>query len=87
LLHLLTLGYTKAVCRNHLGVGSARHTDYLTTHNTHKRQTSMSPAGFESTIPASERPQTHTLDRAATGMGLMFSLSYLLILTSSFYSL
>ena len=46
---------------------------YLTTHNTHNRQTSTSqhttltthrhtfpPAGFESTIPASERPQTDT---------------------------
>jgi len=28
----------------------------LTTHNTHKRQTSMSPVGFEPTISASERP-------------------------------
>jgi hypothetical protein len=26
-------------------------------------------AGFESTIPASERPQTYALDRAATGTG------------------
>ena len=26
----------------------------------------MPPAGFESSIPASERPQTHVLDRAAT---------------------
>jgi hypothetical protein len=26
-------------------------------------------AGFEPTIPASERPQTHALDRAATGIG------------------
>jgi hypothetical protein len=25
-------------------------------------------AGFEPTIPASERPQTHTFDRAATGI-------------------
>jgi hypothetical protein len=39
---------------------------YLTTHNTHKRQTSMPPARFEPTIPASERPQTHALDSAAT---------------------
>ena len=37
---------------------SARRRD-LTTHNTHKRQTSMPPAGFEPTIPASEQPQTH----------------------------
>jgi len=33
------------------------------------RQTSMPPAGFEHTIPASERPQTHVLDRVATGIG------------------
>ena len=38
----------------------------LTTHNTHKKQTSMSPAGFEPAIPASERRQIHVLDRAAT---------------------
>ena len=31
---------------------------YLTTHNTHRRQTSMPPAGFDPTIPASQRPQT-----------------------------
>ena len=42
---------------------------YLTTHNTHTRQTFMPPAGFESTTPASERLQTHALDRAATGIG------------------
>jgi len=29
----------------------------------------MPPVGFESTIPASEQPQTHALDRAATGIG------------------
>jgi hypothetical protein len=28
----------------------------------------MPPAGFESAVPASERPQTDTLDRAATGI-------------------
>jgi len=26
------------------------------------------PAGFKSAIPARERPQTHALDRAATGI-------------------
>jgi hypothetical protein len=31
----------------------------LTTHNTQNRQTSMSPAGFETTILPSERQQTH----------------------------
>jgi hypothetical protein len=29
---------------------------YLTTHNTHNRQTSMPPVGFEPTIAAGERP-------------------------------
>ena len=28
----------------------------------------MPPVGFEPVIPASERPQTHALDRAATGI-------------------
>jgi hypothetical protein len=38
---------------------SARQTDlYLTAHNTHKRQTSMPPVGFEPGLPASERPNT-----------------------------
>jgi hypothetical protein len=53
---------------------SARRRDlYLTKHNTHKRQTAMFPAGFEPTIPAMERPQTHGLDRAATGNGPIVS--------------
>ena len=38
-------------------------------YNTHNRQTSMPPAGFEPTISAGERPQTYALDRAATGTG------------------
>jgi hypothetical protein len=29
----------------------------------------MPPLGFEPTIPASARPQTYALDRAATGIG------------------
>ena len=38
---------------------------YLTTHNTHNRQISTPPVGFEPTISAGERPQTHASDRAA----------------------
>jgi hypothetical protein len=50
-------------------IGSARRRDlYLTTHNTHKRQTSKSPAGFEPLIPSSERPHTHGSGGAATGI-------------------
>jgi len=43
---------------------------YLTIHDTHKRQTSIPPRGFEPTIPASELPQTYALDRVVTGNGL-----------------
>ena len=58
------------VGRTPLDEWSARRRDlYLTTHNNHKRQTSMPPVGFEPTIPASERPQTYVLDRTATGTG------------------
>jgi hypothetical protein len=31
----------------------------------------MPPAGFEPAIQASERPQTHVLDREATGIGTL----------------
>jgi hypothetical protein len=42
---------------------------YLTTHNTHDRQTSMPSAGFQPAIWERERPQTHALDGAVTGIG------------------
>ena len=40
---------------------------YLTTHNTHDRQTSMPPAGFEAAVLASRQLQTYSLDCEATG--------------------
>ena len=42
---------------------------YLKTLNTHKTQTSVPPAGFESAVPIRERPQIHTSDDAVTGIG------------------
>jgi len=42
-------------------------------HNTHKTHTSMTLMGYEPTIPASMRPQTHALDRTATAVSLVFS--------------
>jgi len=42
---------------------------YLTTHNIHKKQTSMPTAGFEPAVPTSKRPLTHALDRPATEIG------------------
>jgi len=43
---------------------------YLITHNTYRRQSSMSLAGFELVVPVSERLQTHPFDGAATEIGL-----------------
>jgi len=71
-LHLITLDDT--LVGTPLYGESAHFRDlYLTTHNIHKRRASMPPVGFEPTIPASEQPQTHALDRAATGTGSDFS--------------
>jgi hypothetical protein len=36
----------------------------------------MPTAGFEPTIPASERPQTNPLDRAATAIGILNLTTY-----------
>jgi hypothetical protein len=70
-LHDHTQTHT-TVGRTPLDEGSARHRDlYLTTHNTHNTQTSMHPAGFEPAASASERPQIHALDCAATGIGII----------------
>jgi len=51
------------VGRTPLDEWSARRRDlYLTTHDTHNRQTSIPPVGFEPTISAGERPQTYEQD-------------------------
>jgi len=67
------LGHTQRrtiVGRTPLDEWSARRRDlYLTTHNTHNRQTSIPPVRFEPTISAGEWPQTYALGRAATGTG------------------
>jgi hypothetical protein len=43
--------------------------DICTRKHTSTRDISVPPARLEPAIPASERPQTHALDRAATGIG------------------
>jgi hypothetical protein len=56
-----------------LGERSARSRDfYLTAHNAQKRQTSMSPAGFEIKTPGSDRKKKHALESAGTlGLALV----------------
>ena len=64
---MITLRHT-TLGRTPLDEWSAQCTDlFLTTRNTHKRQTPMPLAGFEPTILASERPHFHSLDRAELG--------------------
>ena len=74
---LLSVGHT-TMSRTPLDVRSAQSRNlYLTTHNTPNRENSTPPAGFEPAIPASERPQTHALDCADTGIGENYRLVYL----------
>jgi hypothetical protein len=62
----ITLRHT-TLGRTPLDKWSARRRDlYPAIHNTHKREISKRPEGFEPTIRASERPPTRALDRAAT---------------------
>jgi len=64
----ITLRHT-TLGRIHVYEWSARRRDLnLTTHNTQKSKTSMPPVGFEPAIPGHVRPQTHTIDWAATGI-------------------
>ena len=61
---------THAMGRTPLEEVSARRRElYLTTHNIHKRQTSMTPAGLEPAIAADERPLIHASDGKATAIG------------------
>jgi hypothetical protein len=55
------------VGRTPLDEWSARRRElYLTSHNTHNRQTTIPPVWFDTTISTGERPQTHELDIAET---------------------
>jgi hypothetical protein len=54
-----------------LDEGSAHRRELcLTTYNIHKRETSKSPAGFETALPASKQ-QTDALERAAVGIAFL----------------
>jgi len=65
---VITLTGHATFCCTPLDKFSARRRKlYLTTHNSHNRQTSLPPVGLEPVVPASQRPQTLTLDRETTG--------------------
>ena len=66
------------VSKTPLDAWSARRRDlYLITRNTHNRETSMPPVGFEPIIPAGKRSYTCALDRTATGTGQRVSLLHI----------
>jgi len=71
LIHEVSRSHTTT----HQSVGllwTSRRSDlYLTTHNTHNRQITRQPLGFEPTISAIERPHSHALDRAASEIGII----------------
>jgi hypothetical protein len=45
---------------------------YLLDNTQKSQQTDMFPTGFEPAVPASERPQIHALDSAATAVALKY---------------
>jgi hypothetical protein len=59
---------------------------YLTTHDTHNRQTSMPPVGFDPTVSGADQPLSHVSDRAATGTGLFSIYEIKFILSKFVYS-
>jgi hypothetical protein len=68
-MHLITLTDKHTLGRTLLGERLAcRRDHHVTEHNSQKKQAPMLPAGFESAVSASERPQTHSLDHTATGI-------------------
>ena len=72
LVLLVTLSDKQILGRNSLKQGSACcRNPYLTAHNTHKRQTSMTLAEIELAIPASDRSPTQSLHRAASEVAVI----------------
>ena len=69
-LPMITLKYSRTLIGTPVDEGSTCRRDlYLTTHNTHNRQTSTPPAELEPAIPASDRPQIYSLVRAFIEIG------------------
>jgi hypothetical protein len=68
-VHLITLSdrtHTHTIGRTSLDEGSACRCDlYLTTRSIRIGPTPMHTVGFEPTIPTSQRPQSHAIDRTA----------------------
>jgi len=67
--HERTHTHTHTLGRTTVEEGSACRTGTsLTTHNTQSKY----PVGFRHVIPTIQRPRTHAVDRAATGIGICY---------------
>ena len=88
---LMFLDHTQrrsTVGRTPLDEASARRRDlYLTTHDTHNRQISMPPVGFEPKISAGERPAATTTTTTIDTSGQLHTPAALLLKKKSPYSL
>jgi len=74
------------LCMTPLDEGSVRRGEfYLTRHNTQKRETSMAPSGMEPAITASELPQTHASDRAASRICYCIVVTWLIRVVCVFF--
>ena len=78
---LMFLDHTQrrsTVGRTPLDEWSARRKDlYLTTHDTHNRQISMPPVGFEPTISTGVRPVVCDLETSRMGAPYIYDISHL----------
>jgi len=72
LLHPIALNDPHSVELLWTRAQSVAETSICTKHNVHNRQISVPPTGVEPAITASERPQTHAVDRTATGIGQLY---------------
>jgi len=84
-VYLIVISDTYTNGATPLDEGSARRRGlYLKTNYIYKRQTSVPLVGFELVIPASERLQTHVLDRASTRIQKQFTCNFWLKKRPSF---
>ena len=76
---LMFLDHTQR--RSTVGRSARRRDLYLTTHDTHNRQTSMPPVGH--CLLIHEVPRSHTHNDAAQSVGLLWTIDQLVAETST----
>jgi len=72
--HINTHTHTHTLGMTHLDRGSPHPRGVYLYNTQHAQQTDITLVGFESAIPACERPHTYALGRAAIGVSLSHSI-------------